>query len=184
MVSSMKLDLNLQADFLRNGTGRTILSLSEADSTQLWNGVKQHNLSRFNTINQKLLNPQGTNLRHIPVKLYLPQASIDDTQEEEPPAGAFRVVQALIAPSLSPREYFCSWKSRNTLLTKEAGSPQTVGTALNSILPSLFPSRRIPMLAQPVLHGAVLPLGANIEDLLRTSAYMDGWLHIVVAMLS
>lgn len=40
------------------------------------------------------------------------------------------------------------------------------------------------MLAQPVLHGAVLPLGANIEDLLRTVAYMDGWLHIVVAMLS
>lgn len=64
------------------------------------------------------------------------------------------------------------------------GQPQTIGTALNQILPTLFPSRRSPLLAQAVLHGAVLPLGASIEDLVRASAYLDGWLHIAVVMMA
>lgn len=63
------------------------------------------------------------------------------------------------------------------------GQPQTIGTALNQIIPSLFPSRRSPLLAQAVLHGAVLPLGGGVEELLRTGAYLDGWLHVVVAMM-
>lgn len=65
-----------------------------------------------------------------------------------------------------------------------AGQPQTVGTALNQILPTLFPSRRIPVLAHAVLHGSVLPLGAGVEDLLRVAAYLDGFLHIAVVMMA
>jgi autophagy-related protein 5 len=64
------------------------------------------------------------------------------------------------------------------------GQPQTIGTALNQILPTLFPSRRSPLLAQAVLHGAVLPLSASVEDLVRASAYLDGWLHIAVVMMA
>ena len=63
------------------------------------------------------------------------------------------------------------------------GQPQTIGTALNQILPSLFPSRRSPLLALAVLHGAVLPLGASVEELVRATAYLDGWLHIAVVMM-
>ena len=63
------------------------------------------------------------------------------------------------------------------------GQPHTIGTALNQILPTLFPSRRSPLLAQAVLHGAVLPLGANVEELIRATAYLDGWLHIAVVMM-
>lgn len=64
------------------------------------------------------------------------------------------------------------------------GQPQTIGTALNQILPTLFPSRRSPLLAQAVLHGAVLPLSAGVEDLVRSTAYLDGWLHIAVVMMA
>ncbi|KAJ4987190.1 autophagy protein Apg5 [Stagonosporopsis vannaccii] len=153
-----------EADYLRTGTGKTVMFLSEKDSTQLWDAVKQHDFSLYNPINQKLLNPQGAALRHLPVRIYLPHAANSNEQNATSP-GSLRVVQSLVTPSLSSRQ------------------PQTVGTALNQILPTLFPSRRSPLLAQAVLHGAVLPLGTNVEDLVRATAYLDGWLHIAVVML-
>jgi autophagy-related protein 5 len=55
--------------------------------------------------------------------------------------------------------------------------------ALNQILPTVFPSRRNPVLAAPVLHGAVVPMSAPVEDLLRAAAFTDGFLHVVVVML-
>lgn len=61
--------------------------------------------------------------------------------------------------------------------------PQTLGTALNSVLPTIFPSRRNPLLAQPVLHGAAVPMGANLADLGRAAGYLDGFLHVAVVML-
>ena len=64
------------------------------------------------------------------------------------------------------------------------GQPQTLGTALNALLPSIFPSRRNPILAQAVLHGAVVPLAATMEELLRAGAYPDGFLHVAVVMMS
>lgn len=91
--------------------------LSKEDSTQLWESVKQHNFSLFNPINQKLLNPQGSTLRHLPVRLYLPHKVEQDikaklseegeepTKEETQSAlGSLRVVQSLIAPSISSRK--------------------------------------------------------------------------------
>ncbi|XPT02058.1 Autophagy protein 5 [Ascochyta lentis] len=154
-----------EADYLRNGTGKTVMFLSEKDSTQLWDAVKQHDFSLYNPINQKLLNPQGAALRHLPVRIYLPHAANGSEQKETSP-GSLRVVQSLVTPNLPSRQ------------------PQTIGTALNQILPTLFPSRRSPLLAQAVLHGAVLPLSASVEDLLRVTAYMDGWLHIAVVMMA
>ncbi|KAF2630722.1 autophagy protein 5 [Macroventuria anomochaeta] len=154
-----------EADYLRTGTGKTVMFLSEKDSTQLWIAVKQHDFSLYNPINQKLLNPQGAALRHLPVRIYLPHAANSSEQKGTSP-GSLRVVQSLVTPNLSPRQ------------------PQTIGTALNQILPTLFPSRRSPLLAQAVLHGAVLPLSANVEDLVRATAYLDGWLHIAVVMMA
>ncbi|KAF1845794.1 autophagy protein-like protein 5 [Cucurbitaria berberidis CBS 394.84] len=153
-----------EADYLRTGTGKTVMFLSKEDSTQLWEAVKQHDFALYNPINQKLLNPQGVNLRHLPVRLYLPHAASDSLKEEASP-GSLRVVQSLVPTNLSSRQ------------------PQTIGTALNSILPTLFPSRRSALLAQAVLHGAVLPLSASVEELIRATAYLDGWLHIAVVMM-
>lgn len=105
----------------------------------------------------------------MPIKIYLPtSAAQPDSQtigEETQQAGHVRVVQALIPLLLASKQ------------------PQTVGTALNNTLPTIFPSRRNPLLAHPVLHGAVLPMGANLEELGKVAAYPDGFLHIAVVML-
>lgn len=64
------------------------------------------NLTKFNTINNKLLNPPGTPLRNIPIKIYLPtttspQQSSADTEGQETGVvqASIRTVQGLIAPT-------------------------------------------------------------------------------------
>ncbi|KAL8826228.1 MAG: hypothetical protein Q9191_003939 [Dirinaria sp. TL-2023a] len=152
-----------EADFLRNGTAKGIMSLSKDDSTQLWTAVEDHNLAAFTPVSQKLLYAQGAPLRHIPLKIYLPSSPT----ASEPTSGHLRVVQSLITPAIA------------------AGSrePQTLGTALHALLPALFPSRRTPILAKPVLHGGVVPMAAPVEELLKSAAYLDGWLHLGLVMM-
>ena len=168
-----------EADFLRNGTAKGIMSLSREDSTELWNAVQQRktpisptvqqlmtegadDFSKFNPISKKLLHAQGAPLRHVPLKVYLPSSPT----ASEPTSGHLRVVQSLVTP-------------------KATGSrdPQTVGTTLHSLLPTLFPTRRTPIFAKAVLHGVVLPMGASVEELMRTAAYLDGWLHLAIVMI-
>ncbi|MCJ1412914.1 autophagy protein 5 [Ptychographa xylographoides] len=158
-----------EADFLRNGTAKEIMSLSKNDSTQLWKAVEYRKLTcfiddfaAFNPICQKLLYAQGAPLRHIPMRVYLPSSpSASDTGTRH-----LKVVQPLV-PHSSP----------------SIREQQTLGMALHRLLPSLFPSRRTPILAKPVLHGAVVPMSAPAEDLLRSVAYLDGWLHIGIVMI-
>lgn len=63
------------------------------------------------------------------------------------------------------------------------GTPQTLGPALRSLLPSLFPSSRDPVLANVVMHGAPVPFSALLEELMREAAYPDGWLCLIVVLL-
>ncbi|KAI9671528.1 MAG: autophagy protein 5 [Caeruleum heppii] len=163
-----------EADFLRNGTAKNIMFLSKQDSTTLWEAVRDHDLPRFETVNQKLLNPRGVPLRHIPLKIYLPAstgtspAPTEDADNNGKTTPSLRVLQVLIPPWISP----------------QTNQPQTLGTALHTHLPALFPSRRIPTLAYPVLHGAVVPLGTVLEELLRSGgAYLDGWVHLGLRMM-
>ena len=100
-----------EADYLRTGTGKTVMFLSEKDSTQLWGAVKQHDFTLFNPINHKLLNPQGAALRHLPVRIYLPHAANSGDPKETNP-GSLRVVQSLVTPNLSSRE-FAIWCTSN-----------------------------------------------------------------------
>jgi autophagy-related protein 5 len=39
------------------------------------------------------------------------------------------------------------------------------------------------VVARPVLHGAVLPMGAVLEEVMRAAAYLDGWIHLGVEMI-
>ena len=119
-------------------------------------------LAKYNPIMQRLLHAQGAPLRHIPIKIYLPSSPTSD----ELTPGHLNVVQSLIKPN-SPN-------SRES---------QTLGVALYTLLPTLFPSRRTPILAKPILHGALVPMGALVEDLMRSAAYLDGWIHLGVVMM-
>ncbi|KAI4740687.1 putative autophagy protein Apg5 [Aureobasidium sp. EXF-12298] len=158
-----------EADVIRNGKGNVYMGLSKGDSDTLWQAVQDHDLAKFNTINNKLLNPPGTPLRNIPIKIYLPTTSPTPSSGGETEAGivqaSIRTVQGLVAPLSATRQ------------------PNTLGMALNQILPTVFPSKRNPLLAAPVLHGAVVPMNAPVEDLMRAAAFTDGFLHIVVVML-
>lgn len=63
------------------------------------------------------------------------------------------------------------------------GTPQTLGPALRTLLPSLFPSSRDPVLANVVMHGAPVPFSAPLEELMREAAYPDGWVCLIVVLL-
>ncbi|KAN0108478.1 Autophagy protein Apg5 domain containing protein [Hyaloscypha variabilis] len=148
-----------EADFIRNGTAKGIMSMSKENSTQLWNSVQDNDFNTYNKINSILLNP-ATPLKHIPLRVYVPSSP-----SESSTLGSFKVVQTLIPPVTQNREV------------------QTVGSALNSILPSLFPSRRDVILAEPILHGAPIPFRAPLEEVMREAAYADGWIHLSVSMI-
>lgn len=147
-----------------------MMSLSKEDSTQLWRAVQDHDLESYKAVAGKFYAPSGgLDLRHVPVKIYIP------TNTDATPAGnssevvearaAVRVVQGLVTPLLSGKEV------------------QTMGTALHGLLPTVFPSRRSYIHAQAVLHGAVVPLAASIQDLMQFASYADGFLHIAVVMV-
>lgn len=113
---------------------------------------------------QRLLRAQGVPLRHIPLKIYLPSPPSEPhpktKSSTQTSLHTLRVVQAPIAAS------------------------QTLGAALHALLPALFPSRRTPILAKPVLHGVVVPMGADLAALVTQGAtYADGWLHVGVVMM-
>lgn len=119
-------------------------------------------MAAFNMVQSKLLASNGPPVRHIPVRVYLPAS----TSASDVSMGHLKVVQALVTPTIPN--------------SREA---QTLGMALHTLLPSLFPSRRTPIIAKPVLHGAIVPMAAVLEDLLRGCAYLDGWLHFGIEMM-
>jgi autophagy-related protein 5 len=150
--------------------------MSKENSTQLWNSVQDSkpppsvstapliliipdDFIAYNKINSILLNP-ATPLKHIPLRVYVPSSPTESST-----LGSFKIVQTLIPPVTPNREV------------------QTVGSALNGILPSLFPSRRDAILAEPILHGAPLPFRAPLEEVMREAAYADGWIHLSVSMI-
>lgn len=173
-----------EADFLRNGTARGIMSLSKEDSEKLWDAVQRRrkdlmiskalvyeyadacvipdDQEMFRPIQKKMLYAQGVPLRHVPFKIYLPSSP----SMSEPNSGHLRVVQSLVTPRVSGSR-----------------EPQSLGTVLHSLLPALFPSRKTTILAKAVLHGATVPLSALIEDLMRQASYLDGWLHLGIIMI-
>lgn len=99
-----------------------------------------------------------------------------------PPSPALSV-PAL--PLLPHPQYPVSFHARQLtpLAPTSPGSPQTLGPVLRSLLPSLFPSSRDPVLANVVLHGAPVPFSAPLEELMREAAYPDGWLCLIITLL-
>ncbi|KAJ5646440.1 Autophagy protein [Penicillium lividum] len=163
-----------EADFLRNGTAKGIMSLSKEDSSGLWKAVENVDLPSFQRISNILLPPPSQPFRNVPVRIFLPLPPDEDSP-------LLKVVQTPLPPSIptssiQASQSISAWSSPST-------QPQTVGSVLHMLLPNLFPSRRTPVLAKPVLHGAVLPMSAPIEEVVRCSAYGDGWAYVVVRMM-
>ncbi|KAK9471779.1 autophagy protein Apg5-domain-containing protein [Dipodascopsis tothii] len=64
-----------EADFLRRGTAKAVMSLSKDDSTQMWAGVRDGDYARFWNVASRLLPSDTTQLRHVPVRVYLPSSA-------------------------------------------------------------------------------------------------------------
>ncbi|KAL4998265.1 autophagy protein Apg5-domain-containing protein [Aspergillus recurvatus] len=113
-------------------------------------------------------------LRNLPVRLFLPLPPKPDSDSDSP---FLKVVQSPIPPTISTAPSQLQPQiAQSTLLSSSRASvsspgpaqtqpqTQTIGTALHSVLPNLFPSRRTPVLAKPVLHGAQVPMSAPVEE--------------------
>ncbi|RYP64924.1 hypothetical protein DL771_008556 [Monosporascus sp. 5C6A] len=150
-----------EADFVRNGNAQQIMSLSKENTTALWNAVQDNDYVAFSKVNARLLNT-SRELKNVPIRVYIPQSP---ERAADGQAGSFKVVQSLVQPRVNDR------------------TPQVLGGALRGLLPRLFPSSRDPVLADVVMHGARVPFGAPLEELMREAAYPDGWLCLVVVPL-
>jgi autophagy-related protein 5 len=159
-----------EADFLRSGTAKPIMTLSASESKALWTSVQENDLRTFAKIHNTLL-PTPGQLRNIPLRVYLPSTPGDDTSKPQ-----IKVIQSQISPTVS------SIQSSPVPSRGPTSQPQTLGSALHTLIPNLFPSRRTPILATPLLHGAPIPMTATLEDLVRWACYADGWLSVVIAV--
>ena len=71
--------------------------------------------TRFNAVQQKLLNPPGSVLKNVPLKIYLPSSEEknENTEAENHDSKAsLRVIQALIPTRISPSMYHTSDSDR------------------------------------------------------------------------
>lgn len=60
-----------EADFLRSGTAKPIMSLSAADSKALWSSTQSNDLETHSRVYTSLLPNQ---FRNIPMRIYLPSS--------------------------------------------------------------------------------------------------------------
>ncbi|KAL9619227.1 MAG: hypothetical protein Q9160_006162 [Pyrenula sp. 1 TL-2023] len=218
-----------EADFLRSGTARPIMSLPEASSRALFTSISSPTSNSTSTsadggsgggldfpawkrVMAELIPKAGEGaqaFRALPVRVYLPTSppspsptpklsqpdpststspspspstTNPNTTTTDPPGsnrstGQIKTLQPHVRPSIPP--------SSQTLHHQHPQSqqPMTLGAALHSLLPTLFPSKRNLVYARPVLHGAPVPMAAPLEELVRWCGYADGWLGVVVEVL-
>lgn len=133
--------------------------------------TSQDDITSYRRIINLLLPSITQPFRQIPLRIFLPLPPDSDRP-------ALKVVQSPVPPSIPITQ-----SSTPGGVSSGRMQPQTVGSALHTLLPHLFPSRRIPVLAKPVLHGVVLPMSAPLEEVARSAAYGDGWVAIVICMV-
>lgn len=194
-----------EADFLRSGTAKPIMALSAVESQALWTATVANDLPTYAKIFASLLPGAGTSntqmpWRNVPLRIYLPATTENSTldtlddhtktdgkdESERPfkttPRSQVRVLQAQIPPFTSSSSSTFTSTQTSHLRGQGSSTPQTLGMALHNLLPALFPSRRTPILAKPLLHGAVVPMNASLEELASKACYADGWVNVVVAV--
>ncbi|QKX53582.1 uncharacterized protein TRUGW13939_00661 [Talaromyces rugulosus] len=157
-----------EADALRIRDAKGIMTLSKEDTAGFWTAVQNHDLTSYRRIANLLLPSPSQPFRTVPVRVFLPLPPDSDRP-------SLKIVQSPLQPSTPA--------SATGTVSSGRMQQQTVGSALHTLLPNLFPSRRIPVLAKPVLHGVVLPMTAPLEEVARTAAYVDGWVAIVICMV-
>jgi len=156
------------------------MKMSRADTTALWDAVRDNDYVAFTRINNRLLNTP-TALKHVPIRLYIPSQPPPASEEgvsspsetSVPETGAFKIAQYLVSATVAGAEGARARHPRS----------QTLGMALRILMPELFPSSRDPIIANVVMHGAPVPFAAPLGELMKEAAYPDGWICLVVVLL-
>lgn len=115
-----------EAEFLRTGSARGVMSLSRAETESLWDGIVDSkftyasaqrpwkadrildDVNAYNAINNKLLN-SSTPLKHIPLRVYVPNQSKGET------VASFKPIQTLVVAKNDMRELYF-WLNRGPLV--------------------------------------------------------------------
>ncbi|CAN6607429.1 autophagy protein 5 [Trichomonascus vanleenenianus] len=84
------LNQSKEACYLRDGNAKAIMNMSKDETDELWESVKAHRFATFWSITDRRLLPNtATNLRYVPVKVYLPVTN--------------KMLQRLIRPTLEDK---------------------------------------------------------------------------------
>lgn len=185
------------------------MALSAVESQALWTATVGNDLPMFAKIFASLLPGSGTSntqmpWRNVPLRIYLPATTsgapnpsadpatdtLNNTKDQEEDGSKFkgtprsqvRVLQAQVPPFTTGSSSTSTPTQTAYARGQGASMPQTLGMALHTLLPALFPSRRTPILAKPLLHGAVVPMNALLEELASKACYADGWVNVVIAV--
>jgi autophagy-related protein 5 len=94
-----------EASYIRHGSGKVIMSLGKEATEQLWEAVQKVDGDLYANANAQLIHRKGEAVKHIPIKIYLPAMSMDDSQGNTK-AGHLRVVQGLVMPKMSNRTFY------------------------------------------------------------------------------
>ncbi|KAF9283558.1 autophagy protein 5 [Mortierella alpina] len=62
-----------EAEYLRNGSTKKVMNMPMADQTQLWDGLWSKSYDLFWGMNHKLVTNDGLAVRHLPIRIYLPE---------------------------------------------------------------------------------------------------------------
>ncbi|KAH8554674.1 autophagy protein Apg5-domain-containing protein [Umbelopsis sp. PMI_123] len=91
-----------EADFLRYGSTKRVMNLSKSDQTQLWNSLCSNDYESFWKVNQRLIPLDDQVVRHIPLRLYLPddcpviQDRVSPRNEEGEELTIQQIIQQLL----------------------------------------------------------------------------------------
>ncbi|KNC95916.1 uncharacterized protein SPPG_08673 [Spizellomyces punctatus DAOM BR117] len=151
-----------EADYIRNGSIKKLMSLSKQDQTNLWQGLSSHDYDKFWNVNARLVTNDNTIPKYIPLRVYLldqpviqePVAPVDDNLDCE---YTLRDILGRMLPEIFP-------PSLDAPTTEGADNTRKSDASE----------------AVAILHGIVIPIETPILWLSQNCSYPDNFLHIVI----
>lgn len=174
---------------------------SSSNSTIKFKNIDFHHSSESKKLQEYQERVEASQIKHIPIKVYLPMSSYGIQYLVSPYASSSTSspttstgvtsssllssssAQSPLSQSIIHHTTFDDYDDSTSSKPEQPKGIQTLGTVLNKHVSSLFPSKRRCVVATPVLHGIEVPLTTPVLDLLDQCSYPDGFLHISIGII-
>lgn len=186
-----------EADYVRWGSVKRMTSLRRADQDALWESLISHDFDRYWAVAAKLVPapPASRPSSGNPSRATSPVLSTASTFD-----ATGRLPDARTQRSIPMRIYLPHGgpviQDVLPATIAQTGQPQTLQSALESLLPRLFPPRpggnadmsasfishRKQLVSRVILQGIEMPLDAELAWCSTCLAYPDGWLGVVLGL--